>query len=264
MISTSKLVPFFVKTVMCAIVLLPLSVSAQEWVTEEVLKQLAEIRQELVQVKEELREIKSGINKPAVIARPSALQPLANKEVSILGAPVMGDEKAQIAIVEFSDYECPFCRRHFTQTFPELKKNYVDTGKIKYVMKQYPLGFHAKAKGASIAALCAEQQQSGSYWNVHSAIFNGKTKLSREAYLTLAKELTLNTEKYSSCLDDPKMSAQVDKDIAEGTSVGVSGTPAFLIGKIENGKVINAQLISGARPYTAFTQVVDRLLSPEK
>ena len=172
----------------------------------------------------------------------------------------MGNAKATVAIVEFSDYECPFCRRHFKQTFPELKKNYVDTGKVKYVMKQYPLGFHAKAKGASIAALCAEQQQSGSYWDVHSAIFNGKTKLSRESYVELAQTLKLNNKKYTTCLDDPKISAQVGKDIAEGSALGVSGTPAFLIGKIENGQVVNAQLISGSRPYAVFSQRVDELL----
>lgn len=232
----------------------------QEWVTEEVLKQLADIKKELIEVQKELKTLQGEVKKN-VAAKPYRKPKLAaNAELAIGDAPTIGDEKAQVAIIEFSDYQCPYCRRHFKQTLPALKENYVDTGKIKYVMKQYPLSFHTKAKGASIAALCSEKQKEGSYWDVHHKIFSGDVRLSEEGYIEMADKLGLKAAEYADCLVAPEMASIVDQDIADGTSVGVSGTPAFLVGKIVDGKVVNAQLISGARPYAAFTTIVDGLL----
>lgn len=241
------------------VALLPNAVTAQEWITEEVLKQLSEIRQELKVLQDEVRGLKGELaNRPSA---PSAAAARKAITLDISKSPSIGAKGAQIAIVEFSDYQCPYCKRHFSQTLPDIEKNYVDTGKVQYVMKQFPLGFHAKARGASIAALCVDKLKPGSYWKAHEAISGGSTKLDTADYLALAASLELNQSKYQKCLDDPQMSTVVDQDLADGGSVGVSGTPAFLVGKIVDGKVVDGQLITGARPYASFSQLIDKLLS---
>jgi len=229
-------------------------VSAEEWITEEVLKQLSEVRQELKGLKEEVKSLKEAMSQPSrAQAKPSA------GPIDIKDSPFIGENSAQIAIIEFSDYQCPYCRRHYKQTMPQIAKNYVETGKVKYVMKQFPLDFHAKARGASVAALCVEKLKPGRYFKAHESIFDGETALSESGYLALADSLDISQTQYKSCLGDPKMSQIVDRDMTQGQSVGVSGTPAFLVGKIEDGKLVDGQLITGARPFSSFSSVLDRL-----
>ena len=176
-------------------------------------------------------------------------------------APYLGNQNAEVAIVEFSDYQCPYCKRHFSQTLPQIDENYVKSDQVIYVMKQFPLSFHAKAHGAAAATLCVEELKPGSYWKAHEAIFSGETRLTREGYNRLASDLNIQQGEFVSCLDDPATSQRVDADIREGEAIGVSGTPAFLIGKVVDGKVVNGRLLSGARPYSAFSSIVDRLLA---
>jgi len=228
--------------------------SAEDWITEEVLKQLSEVRQELKVLQQEVRGLKDQL------AQKPSVQPSAGGTLSIADAPFAGEDNAEIAIVEFSDYQCPYCRRHFQQTLPEITKNYIDSGKVKYVMKQFPLGFHAKARGASIAALCIDKLKPGSYWKAHEAMFSGETKLANEDYLALAESLKIKSARYESCLSDPAMAKRVDNDMREGESIGVSGTPAFYIGKIEGEKVVNGQLVTGARPYSSFSAALGNLV----
>lgn len=231
------------------------SAVAQEWITEEVLKQLTEVRQELKGLKDEVRSLKESIARPA----PTAVKASAGP-IDLNDAPFIGEESAEIAIIEFSDYQCPYCRRHYKQTMPQIEKNYVETGKVKYVMKQFPLDFHAKARGASVAALCVERLQPGQYFKAHEAIFGGETTLNQVSYAALADSLGISSSKYKSCLDDPKMPQIVDRDMAQGQSVGVSGTPAFLIGKVKDGKLVEGRLITGARPFSSFSKALAPLL----
>ena len=229
---------------------------AEDWITEEVLKQLSEVRQELKSLKEEVRGLKSQLSqKPPVQAKQAKLA-----AISLEGSPILGSDKAKIGIIEFSDYQCPYCKRHYKQTFPEIDKNYIETGKVKYVMKQFPLGFHAKAKGASIAALCMENIKPGAYWDAHKSIFDGDTKLNNVSYKALAKSLNVDLGKFQSCLDDPKTSEIIDEDMAAATAAGVTGTPAFIVGEIVGGKLVNGRLVTGARPYNSFSQVLNELL----
>lgn len=238
-------------------VLFTSSSNAEDWITEEVLKQLSEVRQELKVLQDEIRGLKDQVaQKPAAAPARNA----GGGSLDIEGAPFMGDSDAEIAVIEFSDYQCPYCRRHFDQTLPKIESEYIDTGKVKYVMKQFPLGFHAKAKGASVAALCVDKLKPGSYWKAHESMFDGTTSLSNASYLSLAETLGLNQAKFESCLSDQKMANIVDQDMRDGESVGISGTPAFLIGKVVDGKIVNGQLVTGARPFSSFSSVIDKLL----
>ncbi|HIH11582.1 TPA: DsbA family protein [Candidatus Woesearchaeota archaeon] len=163
---------------------------------------------------------------------------------------VLGKKDAPVTIVEFSDYQCPFCGRFFEQTLPELKKNYVDTGKVKIVFKDFPLSFHPEAEPAAIAANCAGEQ--GKYYPFHDKVFANQESISADNYKKWARELGLNMANFEKCLQDPKQKEEIRKDLQEGTAAGVQGTPAFFV---------NGKLISGAQPYPVFQQLIDAELS---
>ena len=187
-------------------------------------------------------------------------------EASVDDDPVLGDKNAQVTIIEFSDYECPFCKRHFDQTLPQLVKTYVDTGKVKIVFRDFPLSFHdPMATKEAIAANCAREQGADKkYFEFHDEIFkrttsNGKG-LDNEKIKTIATDLKLNINSFSSCLSNKTNEDEVKKDIADGTAAGASGTPTFIIGKSSGNGKVNGDLVVGAQPFTAFQAVIDPLL----
>ena len=171
---------------------------------------------------------------------------------------VLGEESAAVTIVEFSDFECPFCARFHQQTFPKIKKEYVDTGKVNYILKDYPLGFHAKAMGAAIAANCGAEQ--GAYWEMKTGLFDNQRQLNQQLYSKLAKENNLDMQKFETCLKNPEMKAKVDESIKAGQNLSVNGTPHFFIGTIKAGKLVNVRRVAGAQPYASFSKVIDSLL----
>ena len=200
---------------------------------------------------------------PAVAAQPQ--QPTKGI-ASIDDDPVLGDKNAPITIVEFSDYECPFCKRHFDETLPQLVKNYVDTGKVKIVFRDFPLSFHdPMATKEAAAANCAGKQGGDTaYFKYHDEIFT-RTKsngngLSEADLTTIATDLGLNLNSFNTCLADPAQTDEVKKDIADGTVAGASGTPTFVIGKTTSNGEIDGDLVVGAQPYAAFQAIIDPLL----
>ena len=186
--------------------------------------------------------------------------------VTVDDDPVLGDKNAPITIVEFSDYECPFCKRHFDETLPQLVKNYVDTGKVKIVYRDFPLSFHdPMATKEAVAANCAREQGGDKkYFEFHDEIFKRTTSngngLNDEKIQTIAKDLGLNTGKFSTCLSNQAQADEVKKDIADGTAAGASGTPTFVIGKTTSNGEVDGDLVVGAQPFSAFQAVIDPML----
>lgn len=166
--------------------------------------------------------------------------------------PFLGEDDAPVTIVEFSDYECPFCARFYQQTLPQIKSQYIDTGKVKLVFRDFPLSFHPQAEPAAIAANCAGEQ--GKYFEFHDQIFNngGAAGKSSVDYKKWAQELGLDVTKWESCLSDAAQRQEIQKDLQDGTAAGISGTPGF---------IINGQLVSGAQPFSVFQQVIDAALN---
>ncbi len=231
--------------------------AADDWAIEEVLSQLSEMRKEINSLNAEVTTLREEVTR---LKKEGISGGGYSDSLDISNAPSLGDESASIAIVEFTDFQCPYCQRHFKNTFPLIDKNYVKTGKIKYIAKQFPLDFHGRAKKASIAALCAQDQRKGLYWEMHKSLFSGLYSIHHQSFMQLAKKHQLDMEDFSSCLNNPLKSERIDKEIEEGRSVGVQGTPAFLIGKVENGKVVNGRLLSGARQYPRFASLIERVL----
>lgn len=209
----------------------------------------------------------AGVQQPQQQQAPAAQAPQVTKGVaSIDDDPVLGDKNAPVTVIEFSDYECPFCKRHFDSTYPELVKKYIDTGKVKLVFRDFPLSFHEPmASKEAIAASCARDQGGDKkYFEFHNEIFKRTTSngtgLDDAKIKTIASDLKLNMETFTTCLSDTAKADEVKKDIADGTAAGASGTPTFLIGKSTSNGKIDGDLVVGAQPFAAFQAVIDPLL----
>jgi len=168
--------------------------------------------------------------------------------------PFIGNENAPVAIIEFSDYQCPFCQRFWSQTLPLLKSEYIDTGKVKFVYRDFPLdSIHPFATPAAEAAECVRDAAGGSnevYFEYHDKIFTNQQSLNNDNLKVWAQELGYNID---DCLSSGKFTSEVRKDLADGQSAGGRGTPFFVI----IGSNGQGTPLSGAQPYPAFKQIID-------
>jgi protein-disulfide isomerase len=168
-------------------------------------------------------------------------------KVPVEGSPTKGKADALVTLVEFSDYQCPFCGRA-EGTVVQLTKDYGD--KLRVVMKQNPLSFHDRAKPAALAALAAGEQ--GKYWQMHEKLFQNTQTLDDASLERYAKEIGLNVAKWKDAMKNPKLSETISKDQTLAASLGASGTPAFFI---------NGRKLSGAQPIDRFKAVIDQELA---
>lgn len=167
-------------------------------------------------------------------------------KIDIAGSPVRGPESAKITIVEFSDFQCPFCSRGM-QTMEDVMKEYPKD--VKVVYKHLPLPFHPEAKPAAIAANAAGKQ--GKFWEMHDKLFENQQSLGEELYLKLAKDLQLDVDKFKKDIADPALAKQVEDDAALATKLGIRGTPGFFVNGVQ---------VRGARPLPYFKNIIDRWL----
>lgn len=202
---------------------------------------------------------------PQAAAQQAPQQPAGPIEVSIDDDPILGDKNAKVTMIDFSDYECPFCKRYFDETFSQIKKDYIDTGKVKYVYRDLPLSFHQNAHAEAQAAECArEQGGDAAYFQYHDEIFKRTTSngtgLALDQLSVIANDIGLNGSALQSCLDSEKYKAEVDKDLADAATYGATGTPSFFIGKSGSGDTFNGTILVGAQPFTAFKTIIDEQL----
>jgi protein-disulfide isomerase len=170
--------------------------------------------------------------------------------------PVLGNKNAKVTMVEFSDFQCPFCKQFVDNTFAQIKKDYIDTGKVKFVYRHFPLPIHPNAPLAANAAECANDQ--GKFWDMHDKLFAtqdtwaGLTNDAAKAdFISYAGDLGLDTTAFDSCLSANQDADKIKKDSDAATAAGVSATPTF---------VINGEVVVGALPYDSFKQVLDAKL----
>ena len=170
-------------------------------------------------------------------------------DVNIKDAPFKGKADAKVTIVEYSDFQCPFCSKA-SVTMAEIEKKYGN--KIKIAFKNFPLPFHSQARLAAEAALCANEQSPKLFWKMHDAMFADQTKLDKDNLLATAKKIGVKETEFKACLEATKHKAVIDTDMAEGQKIGIKSTPTFFI---------NGKLVSGARPVEVFSEVIDEELA---
>ena len=218
-------------------------------------EEIAELRREMAEIKKELAEIKTILQKTLKAQSPAS--PTA--EVRVSGRPSLGRQDAPVTMVEFSDYQCPFCKRHVVTVSPILKKEYIDTGKLRHVFRDFPIAsLHPQAKKAHEAAHCAGEQNR--YWEMHGTLFENPMDFSLPALKQLAQKIGLQSEPFDRCLESGKYAPEVEKEIVEGTKAGVRGTPSFFIGSTGSGEKITGAMVTGAQPLARFKQVIEEML----
>lgn len=252
--------------VVAAIALAPVGAFAQS--SEE----LRSLRHEIEALKagqsaiqNDLQEIKRLLQqRPPAAAAPSP-PPVANLDaidLTIEGSHVKGSPQARLTIVEFSDYQCPFCARHAQQTMGQIEREFVDTGKVRYAVRNLPLAsIHPDAFKAAEAAECAGAQ--GKFWEMHKLLFANQRALGLAELPRHADALGLDGAAFRKCLDAGEHAAKVRKDVEDAQKAGVTGTPAFFVG-VSRGtdpKVRVLRKISGAQPFSAFKSALEALLA---
>jgi protein-disulfide isomerase len=170
---------------------------------------------------------------------------------------VLGPADAPVTVFEFSDLQCPYCARFTERTFPQLRRNYVATGKLRYIVRDLPLSSHAFAVPAAVAARCAGEQ--GRFWEYRAALFGAQADLGKEPYARIGRRLGLDVERLESCRRDGRQAAKVQADAEFARSQGISGTPTFVIGRAVDGK-FQGEAIPGALTYEEFAARIDALL----
>jgi protein-disulfide isomerase len=219
---------------------------------EQILRRLTEISQQLARLRADVEALKSSLSDTP----PSAPEFLTAMQLEA-DDPSLGSSDARLAVVEFSEFQCPFCRQFHEQTFAKLKSRYIDTGKVLYVFRDLPLGsIHPEAKPAAIAANCAGRQ--GAFWGMHHELFLNQNRLGSALYTEVARKLELDEASFRSCLVDAEIAAEIDRDVIDAARAGIQGTPNFLVGRVENGGLRDIERIGGAQPIEAFFRVLDR------
>lgn len=214
-------------------------------------EQVGRMEAQLSQIAEQLkleadREAEAGSQAPTGVPR---------AEVRSDDDPVIGANDAPVSVVEFSDFQCPFCKRFFEETLPQIEEEYIKTGKVRLVYRDFPLSFHKQAQLAAEAAECADDQ--GKFRQLHDQIFQGQAQWSgnseaRGIFAGYAEAIGLDMEEFNRCLDSGKYTEEVKQDFNDGVEYGVKGTPTFFI---------NGQKLVGAQPFAAFKQVIDTELA---
>ena len=212
-------------------------------------------------IQKDLQDIKKLLAARPAAGAPAPEQAL-NALISVEGEPTKGDKNAKLTLVEFSEFQCPFCGRHVRDTFPQLDKEYIQTGKLKYVFRDLPLeSIHKNAFKAAEASHCAGEQNK--YWEMHDRLFENQKSLEPAMLTAHAQAVGADTKKFQACLDSGKFAAEIRKDMAEANKYGISGTPTSVIGMTQpDGKIKVARVIRGAQGYNAFKAAFDELLTP--
>lgn len=204
-------------------------------------------RKQADEILDELRQIRQLLEKqgrPAEPAKPTSIK------LDLRNTPMQGSKDAPLTVVEFTDYQCPFCQRFHQQTYGELKKNYIDTGKVRFYSRDLPLdSLHPNATRAAQAARCAGEQ--GKFWDIREIMSAHPDQLDMNSLLADADQLKLDVPKFKSCVESEKYKNEVQADVLEAMKIGADGTPAFVVGK-STPEGVDGEMIVGAQPYAMF------------
>jgi protein-disulfide isomerase len=210
----------------------------------------------ILKEQERLRQLLS--QRPSPPPRP----PEVMARISVAGSPMLGNPEAPLTLVEFSDYQCPYCARFAQTTLPALKAEYIDTGELRYVFRDFPLDrTHPLARKAAEAAHYAGEQ--GHYWAMHDLLFRHQKALQREQLQTYAQHLGLDAMAFDTCIEQGKYAAAVQQDLDDAAAAGVRGTPGFSLGRSGPDGTLQGVAIKGAQPLTAFREAIERLLKAQ-
>jgi protein-disulfide isomerase len=215
-------------------------------------------KQQADQILNELRQIRQLLERQAA-AKPGGPAEPTRATLNLEGTQMLGSKDAPITMVEFTDYQCPFCRQFHSTAFNDLKKNYIDTGKVRFYSRDLPLdSLHPNAIRAAQAARCAADQ--GQFWALRNVMGSNPDKLDLDHILGFATDLKLDVLAFRTCVESEKYKAAVQNDVLEAMKIGAQATPTFVIGK-STPQGVDGELFVGAQPYANFDQKLKQVES---
>lgn len=230
--------------------------------TAELKEEIQILKQGQQQIQKDLEEIKKLLKEGTRTA--PGQQAFKPTDMKLGEAAYKGKKTAPVTLIEFSDYQCPYCKRHATTTMTQLTESYIDTGKLRFVMREMPIpNLHPRAHAASVAVLCSGDQ--GNYWGMHDALFNDQKAKTDDDFKAMADTLGLDGTAFSTCLASKRFDAQIKADQAEARKLGITGTPSFVLGLTDpkDPSIVHlTKFIRGAQPFATFSADIDELLKP--
>jgi len=212
-------------------------------------------REQADQILQELRQIRQLLEKQQ--GKAAGPPPPARAQINISGMDMLGSKTAPITVVEFTDYQCPFCQRFHTTVFGDLQKQYIDTGKIRFFSRDLPLdSIHPNAMRAAMAAHCASEQ--GQFWTLRDLMGKHPDKLDMDSLVSEAASLHMNTDNFRTCVESNKYREAVQTSVMEALKFGIQGTPSFVIGK-STPEGVDGEVMEGALPLPEFVKVFSKL-----
>lgn len=225
-------------------------------------QELAALRKDIEALKVRQQALEQQLNQ-LVAALTQARDPQPQQApISVAGAPSRGKPDARVTMIEFSDFQCPYCGRHYRETMPKIEKEYIQTGKVRYVFRDFPIdSLHPQSPKGHEAANCANDQ--GKYWEMWNTLFSNPKQMSHDDLIAHAKGLGLDMPKFTQCLDSGKYTAKVNASVQDAINLGASGTPIIFFGLTEPGSdtVKAVRVLRGAYPYERFKATIDGLLA---
>jgi protein-disulfide isomerase len=239
-----------------------LSHSTEEMQRDQILEELRQIRKLLegnaAGGRHQLRPPIQELAGRAVRGENADQKSRVSFKIALENRAMLGDREAPLTLIEFTDYECPFCKKFSINSLDVIKKKYIKTGKLKLYVKELPLEFHKNARKLAELALCSGKQNK--YWQVRKAIFSKQGEITASNFENYITDLGIEINSVRKCLDEGFYDAQIEKDITDASDIGISATPWFLLGKYDKNGNFDGIQIKGAQPTGNFVKEIEAML----
>jgi protein-disulfide isomerase len=243
------------------------SALAQSASEQAILQELARLREAQQATTKEVEALRTLLQqamgpRPAPADAAAAMPAAGTQPLKIAGRPSKGNARARLTMVEYSDYECPYCGQYAAQVYPRIESEYIRTNKVQYVFKNLPIEqLHRQTFKAHVAAACAGDQ--GRFWEMHDRLFADQRNLTLDRFVEIASMLKIDPVAFRACVESTKHEALIREDIAEAQAGGVRGTPVFVLAYTDpKGQAVTpVRVIVGAQPFEAFKEAIDALLT---
>ena len=221
---------------------------------------LSALRTDIRALQAEQQQIITRLDELKQLLQSNGQPPASVTSVNVHGEAFRGDSGARVALIEYADFECPYCGEYERKTFPQILSDYIQTGKLKYFYRDLPLPMHARAMAAARAARCSGEQ--GKYWEMHDSIFAKQNALSVPALLDRAQTLGLDTAKFTECQSSEKYTTEIQNSISEALKLGIVGSQPYFLGVVEpSGDLSIVKRLQGMAPFDVFKTEIDALLA---
>ncbi|MBL8535569.1 MAG: thioredoxin domain-containing protein [Betaproteobacteria bacterium] len=238
------------------VVLSATPVHAEEAAPADLREEVRRMRQELDALRQDMQAIKQALS--AARRGGTGWEKVDPSPLDPEDSPMLGSADAPLVLVEFSDYQCPYCGRHFAETFPQIKREFVDSGKLRYLVAEMPLErIHPLALKAAQAARCAGDQ--GKFWEMHARLFSKQREL--EPWSAHAQAVGVDETRFGRCMEDESVQKRIRANVEGAVQAGVSSTPTFLLAKSTDDGLRVVRRLRGAAPYSMFKSEIEAALA---